>query len=57
MKKAIIAATIVAIAALTTLTVSSKTKTAAHTDLTKSTKVELSNTGFSSQKNDISSID
>jgi maltose-binding protein MalE len=57
MKKAIIAAAIVAVAALTTLTVSSKTKTTAHTDLTKSTKVELSNTGFSSQKNDISSID
>jgi len=57
MKKAIIAAAIVAVAALTTLTVSSKTKTVTHADLTKSTKVELANTGFSSQKNDISSID
>jgi anti-sigma-K factor RskA len=57
MKKALVAAAIVAVAALTTLTVSSKTKTTAPAEVTKASKIEASSVGFSSQKNDISSID
>ena len=58
MKKAIFAASIVAVAALTTLTVSSKTRTAVPAEVTKANKTTAAATvGFSTQKSDISSID
>jgi hypothetical protein len=57
MKKTIIAATLIVVAALTSLTVISKSANTKHAELVKVNKAEYLSNGFASQKSDLSSAD
>ena len=57
MKKVIIAAAVIIVAALATLTVSSKSTITKHAETNKIEKTEIAGNSFSTQKNDISSAD